>query len=373
MTSGRTINIHRRSLLPVAGRLGLAKKIGVSTLLLALCSAPAQSAFAWGTPSGTVITNTVAVTYDDGGGVVTMGVDAVPTVGDNKINLIVTNLGKLTVLPGLTNQALPFSVKNAGNTTQRYALAAINSGGIALENVRIYLDNGTIPGLWDAGDTLYVDASTFGDVRPDGILQVLIVADIPAGATSGQPADYQLLATTVDAGTTRITIQTGGANTAGVDVVFGDLAGSAAKDRTRDGKHSDQGTYTVNNLELLLSKAVTVVWDPDNLFVNPRSVHGAVLTYKIIATISGGGTATGVVISDPIPAKATYVANSLKLNGAALSDAADSDGGSVGGSPVTVMVRLPNLTSLSPPQEVSFDVKIDDVTTGSNTLAPTGL
>jgi uncharacterized repeat protein (TIGR01451 family) len=337
-------------------RFDMIKKIGVITLFLALCCPGTRSAFALGTASGTSITNTATATYTYGGAPMTKTVTTAIVV-DNKVNLTVTKNADQTVAPGSTNQALLFNVKNNGNTTQRYALTPTNSAGIVMTNVRIYLDNGATPGAWDVADTLYVDAGTFGNVPADGSLNVLIVADTPAGATGGQTADYQLTATTVDANTTTVTSQTVGANTAGVDVVFADVAGSAAGDSARDGKHSAKGTYTVNVVGLTLTKVVAVTWDPDNLFVNPKAIPGAILTYTITATVTGVGTAVAVTISDPIPANSTYVANSLKLNAAALSDPADADAGSVVAA--TVTVGLGDLTSASAPQAVSFNVTIN--------------
>lgn len=337
----------------------MTKKIGAVALFLALCYPTSQSAYALGTPSGTAIINTATATYSDGGTPTTKTASAPAVVVDNKVNLTVTKNADATVLPGATNQALLFTVKNEGNTTQRYALTPTNSAGIVMANVRIYRDSGTTPGVWDAGDTLYVNAGTFGDVLADETLAVLIVADTPAAALSGETADYQLIATTVNAGTTTVTTPTAGANTAGVDVVFADIAGSDAGDGARDGKHSATGIYSVNLLSLILNKSVVVTWDPTNLFVTPKAIPGAILTYTITSSIAGSGTATAVVITDPIPANATYVANSLKLNSAALSDASDSDVGSVGGTPATVTVGLGDLTNASPAQVISFDVTIN--------------
>lgn len=334
----------------------MTKNIGAIALFLALCYPACQSAYAGGTPSGTSITNTATATYNNGE---TKTASAPAIVVDNKVNLTVTNNGDATVLPDSSDQAIPFTVKNDGNTTQRYALAAINSAGIIMDDVRIYLDNGTNPGVFDIGDTLYVNAATFGDVVADGSLKVIIVADTPVGATSGQTSDYQLLATTVNAGSTIVTTQTTGPNTDGVDVVFADIDGPASADDTRDGKHSDVGTYTVNLLSLNLSKSVTISWDPYNLFTNPKAIPGAKLIYSIVTTVTGEGTAADVVITDPIPAKSTYTTGTLKLNGSALTDGADLDVGSVLGSPKTVTVGLGDLTKTSPVQTITFEVTID--------------
>lgn len=337
----------------------MTKRIGALAFILALCYPACQSAYAAGTASGTSITNTATATYKDGGETVTKTASAPSIIVDNKVNLTVTSNGGATVIPGAEDQAIPFTVKNEGNTTQRYALQYVNSNGIALDNVRIYLDNGTTPGTLDGGDTLYINAATFGDVLAEGSLKVIVVTDIPAGALSGNTADYQLVATTVNAGTTTVTTPTVGANTAGVDVVFADIAGDAAGDILRDGKHSDTGTYTVNLLTLTLTKEVLIFSDPQNGTVNPKAIPGAVLLYTIKATVSGVGTLTDVVITDPIPINSTYVPVTLTLNGGGLSDDADLDVGSVVGSPKLLTVGLGPLTNLSSTQVVTFKVTID--------------
>ena len=343
--------------------------------LLALLYLPAKTVHASGTPSGTVISNTATATYGVGS-VTGLTATATTTITvDNKVVMTVTKNADASVTPGLTNQALVFVVTNAGNTAQRYALSVTNSAGIAMNNVRIYRDNGTNPNALDAGDTLYVDASTFGDVEEDGTLKVLVVADTPGTAVDGQTSDYNLIATTVNAGTTTLTAQTAGANTAGVDVVFVDAAGSASGDGARDGKHSAMGRYTVNSLTLTVGKAVLVYSDPTNGVVNgtppnyadcticPKAIPGATLRYTITATVTGSGTALNVVITDPIPANTAYTAGTLKWNNGtttkSLSDAKDGDEGDVGGTTAgTVTVNTGNLTSAAA-QTITFDVTVN--------------
>ena len=82
--------------------------------------------------------------------------------------------------------------------------------------------------------------------------------------------------------------------------------------------------------------------------------------HTITATAAGTGTAANVLISDPLPPNTVYIANTLKLNGSSLTDGADVDAGDVGSTtPDTVTVKLGTLTSLSPAQTITFDVKID--------------
>lgn len=329
-----------------------------SIALAVFLSLPAASVHAVGTPSGTVINNTATVTYNSGLSTgLTATVSATLTV-DNKVNVVVTKNGDANVMSGAVNQALIFIVTNTGNTTQRYALSVINGAtGIPMSNVRIFKDNG-MANTWDSTDTLYLNAGTFGDIPADGSLKALIVADTPAVAVNGATDDYTLVAATVDAGTLNISSQTAGPNTAGVDVVFADSAGNG--DGARDGKHSATGRYTVVGLKVNLVKSVLVYSDPVNGTTNPKPVSGAILRYTVTATVTGGGTVLGVVVTDPVPANSTYQAGTLKLNGVSLSDAVDADKGDIGGTTAgTVTVNLGDLTSATPVQTITFDVKIN--------------
>lgn len=327
--------------------------------LLALLGWSAGFAEAAGTASGTAIVNTATASYLDGGTTMTKSASTTVVV-DNKVNLTVAKNVDATVIPGATDQVLAFVVRNDGNTPQRYAMEAVNGAGVVMDNVRIYLDNGPNPGTLDGDDTLYVDASTFGDVAADGTLAILIVADIPVTATSGQSSEYHLLVTTWDAGSPSAkTDQTTGAGTAGVDVVFADIVGSEAGDGARDGMHSAVGTYSINALLLEIAKSAVISSDPENGATNPKAIPGATIVYTITVTVTGSGTAANVLITDPIPLNSTYTGDSLKLNGAPLSDDADTDAGSVGGTPVTVTVNLGDLTSASAVQTITFDVVIN--------------
>ncbi len=318
----------------------------------------AGNARAAGTPAGMVITNTVSVSFFSG------GVNHTATAGnsfmvDRAINMVVTKNSDVNTAPTSSNVALSFLVSNTSNTTLRFAFSAVSkaTNTWTMNNVRIFRDNNN-SGTWDAGDTLYSDASTFGDLVSNSSVTVLIVADAPAGLTIGQSALYDLVATAVDAGTLNVSTQTAGPNTSGIDTVFLDIAGSVAGDGARDGKHSASGAFNIISVAALnvsLSKTVTIL----DQWGGGLPLPGATLRYAIVAATSGGGTANNVVISDPLPLNTVYIANSLRLNNAALTDIADTDAGDVGvTTPNTVTVKLGNLTSASPIQTITFEVKI---------------
>jgi hypothetical protein len=227
-------------------------------------------------------------------------------VVDNKVNVTVAKVTDAsTIAPNSTNQALVFTVTNNGNTSQRYALTTTTTGSptVTMGNVRIYRDSVTVPGVWDASDTLYVDASTFGDLAANASLNILIVADTPIAAANGQTAIFNLVATTVDSGALTVTAKTTGADTpSSVDVVFADLAGTASGDSANDGKHSAPATYTVASSSLVISKTVSVLCDPVNGTTSPKNIPGAIVRYSIVVNNAAGASAILTTVTDTLAA-----------------------------------------------------------------------
>ncbi|HEY6873584.1 MAG TPA: isopeptide-forming domain-containing fimbrial protein [Geobacteraceae bacterium] len=81
---------------------------------------------------------------------------------------------------------------------------------------------------------------------------------------------------------------------------------------------NDPTTVVVGNLPLVYAlKTVQLAGDVNgNGLVDP----GDTLQYTITVTNSGATPATGLVLTDAIPANTTYVANSVQMNGAAVAD-----------------------------------------------------
>jgi uncharacterized repeat protein (TIGR01451 family)/fimbrial isopeptide formation D2 family protein len=106
---------------------------------------------------------------------------------------------------------------------------------------------------------------------------------------------------------------------------------------------NDPTTVVVGNLPLVYAlKTVQLVGDVNgNGFVDP----GDTLQYTITMTNSGATPATGVVLTDGVPANTTYVANSVRMNGVAVADAGP------GISPLTngMGVVSPGVSPPSPP------------------------
>lgn len=285
--------------------------IGLAALLaMGLMFGLVQNVKAAGTASNTTISNSATLAYTVGGvGQTDITSAAATFVVDNKVNLTVAKVADASVIPNSTSQALAFTVTNNGNTTQRYALsvsAGAESFTTNIASTSIYLDVNA-NNAWDGGDTLYVNAGTFGNVAADGSLKILIVANIPTPNTNGQTAVYNLVATTVDAGTTTVTTETAGADTPGtVDVVFADAAGSAAGDGARGGQHSVSATYTIAGAAITVTKSATLLCDPYNGVTNPKNIPGSMTRWTItVSNGAGGADATLTTISDALAATTT--------------------------------------------------------------------
>lgn len=314
--------------------------------LAALSSVAATPAFAAGTTAGTTITNTATVDYQVGG--VAQGQQSASNnfTVDRKINLLVEEVGTVTtnVVPGQTNAVTTFQLTNSSNEVLDFALVATQvAGGTAAHggtdtfnanNVRIYRDNtatGTI-GSWDAGDTLI--ASHVDELVVDTAIRLFVVSDIPAGLANNAVAGVTLRATAREGGLVgtqgAVITETTGANTAGKDTVFADIAG-ATGDIARDGSHSDNDDYTVQTATLAVTKTSRVISDPFNNITNPKLIPGAVVEYCIAVTNSGGAAATSVVINDPVPGQLTFNTGTILLGGTVTSGTCDFNG-TAGGS-----------------------------------------
>ena len=319
-----------------------------------------QSAQAAGTVAGTTVSNTATVNFDVGGVAQTAVTGTATFVVDDKVNLTVTNNAGATVVPGSTNQVLAFTLQNTGNKTHGYSLAASLGAGITMNNVRIYRDVNA-DGNFDGGDTLYVGGTNVGDLAPDATMRLLIVSDTPGTATNGQTAAYNLIATTLNAGTTTVTTHD---NAIADDkdtqqVVFADGAGSATGDVARDGRHSASGLYTVSTATLTVAKTSTVVSDPFNGTTNPKRIPGAVVRYSILVTNSGGASATNVVVRDAIPANTSYAASTITLDTNPLTDTGGDDAGDMGATNAGEVTVAIGTIAASSSSTVTFDVTVN--------------
>jgi len=317
-------------------------------LLAALALVVTGQAWAAGTASNTTVTNTVTVDYEVSGTTQSQLSDTVDFLVDNKVDLSVALVSNDTVIPNQADQVLTFTVTNAGNTTQGYLLAVENDGAsdFAMNNVRIYIEDGTTAGFQSGEDTLYTGGTNAGDLDPnsgilgDDTMTVYIVADVPprdgAGTSGTAPADtnvsiYNLLATTTEAGSTTVQADnsTDAWDSATLQVVYAEgAAGPHSSDADNDGQDSAQATYTVASAALTVTKSQEVISDGFSPAGFEKAIPGAVVRYTITLDNSTGSAAASAldVIDDIQEAEVTYNANSVVVNGEAINDGATGAG-----------------------------------------------
>jgi uncharacterized repeat protein (TIGR01451 family) len=314
--------------------------------LASLCLLAAADARALGTPAGTPITNTATVTYDLGAGSFTQSASSVFTV-DERIDVTVTWLDAtpVSVAPADADRLLTFLVTNTGNGNEAFALAVdalLLGDQFDPTNARIYLD-ANASGVYEPGvDPLYQAGLNDPLLAADAARRVFVLADIPPAVLNGDRGDAQLAATSLTGGVTGTIVA--GAGDLGTDAVIG------------GGTSNRIGSYLVSDLFVSIAKTAVVT----DLGGGATPAPGSTITYTLVVTPNGTGTLSNVVITDALPPFTTYLAGSLTLAAASLSDAVDGDAGDVGGTTANqVTVALGNVAGGSLPQTITFAVTID--------------
>lgn len=288
-------------------------------------------AYAAGTVAGTDIQNIASATYETPGGPVTVDSNIVVFKVDELLDVVVlsSDPGDVTTNPAKTGNVQTFRVTNTGNGSEAFALTANTAnGGDDFDPTlqQIVLDSND-NGVYDVGvDEVYVTGSNEPDIAPDQSKTIFVITSTPTNVTDGDRAEVSLTAEAVTG------IGAPGTSFAGQGQGGGDaVVGSTGADSV------DSGFLVVHATTVALVKSSTIS-DP---FGGQRPVPGAVVTYSLVATVSGTGTLTNLVITDPIPVGVTYQAGSMTLEAStgasvALTDAADTDAGDYNGTRVAV-------------------------------------
>ena len=358
------------------------KPLSAFLLIAAACAflgLRAESALAAGTPAGTAITNQATANYSIGANSYTTASNAKTIRVDDKVSFTLTpgDTANVTLVPGGRAYQTYF-LTNTGNGPHDFTLSPAAAGTPSFSPAAgpaFYSDA--------AGTTLLpVDANAGGlpylhSLASDATRTVYLYITAPAQAGDGQALDYVVIAEAYQSNNLGMVNPPAKASAkaaadAAVDknanllvqyVVLADGHGNGG-DSDRDGKVAVLATdgsgitvgFKVHSAAVNVSKAVTIA-DQNG---GSLPVPGATLHYTLTVTATGSGTASGVLVVDPVPANTTYTPGTLKLNGNVLTDQADADAGDVGGTtPGTVTVRLGSMTNASPAQTVTFDVKIN--------------
>ena len=315
-------------------------------VLASLCAPLASHAA--GTAAGTNIQNTAQVSYTVGGSTVTTSSNTSSLRVAEILDAVLTiATPTVTVSPGASAEELVFTLTNTGNGTETFNLTALSAGVVGddfdptLASPAVYFDTDN-SGDFSAGDVAYNAGVNNPVLAADASVRLILVNNIPGTALNGNRGRSQLTAAAATG--------TGAPGTpfgdGGVDAVAG----------TTGGDSQLFGEYLVANVQLTAVKSQTVV----DQFGGARPLPGARINYQVVVTASGTGNANAAAFGDLVPANTTYVAGSLRLNGAALSDGADADAGTFVSTPAPeVRVTLGNLTGGSGPQTIEFAVTIN--------------
>lgn len=318
----------------------------VPLMIVSASIAFATPAFAAGTVAGTTISNTANATFDDPTGAPrTIPSNRVDIKVDEVLDVTVTSAGSgnVIVAPGSTNQVLTFTVTNTGNGSEAFNLTpttAIGGDQFDPTTTSIVIDTNN-NGVYDPTiDTVYVAGSNDPLLAPDASVTVFVLSTIPGGSTD---LDRGFVDLTAAANT-----GTGAPGT--VFATQGQGGGDAIVGTTRaDG--ADRGTYLVQTAIVTFVKSATVV-DP---FGGNKSVPGAIITYTLVANVSGTGTLANLKLGDAVPTDTTYEPGTITLQGASVTDVVDVDAGEVVSN--TLAVRLGSVVG-GQTRTVTFKVKI---------------
>ena len=303
-----------------------------------------------GTAAGTNITNTATVDYSIGGTPATTTSNTTTVAVAEIVNVTITlQSPTVSVAAGATNEALLFLVTNTGNSVETFALAG--------DSVLVGDDFDPMP----ASPFIYFDTRRAAATCRPATRRTSPGATIPrsrptrasrcCSSTTFRRACPTATAAAASCaqrprrGPARRARCSSGQGSGGVDAVIGTSGGVGAV----------FGEYLVGDIQLSAVKSQTVL-DP---FGGSQPVPGAAIAIQVVVTATGTGTAVGAAFTDAVPANTTYVAGSLTLNGAPLTDAADADAGSFATAPARVVVSLGDLTAAAGPQTVVFRVTID--------------
>lgn len=297
---------------------------GALAALLLVC-AEGQAA----TLAGTPISNVATVTYSIEGAAAAPLVSAPATfVVDEIIALTLTwqDGSPVSVNSPDSDDALQFLLTNTGNGSETFALTRNNAPAMADDYdplssaTPIYIESNGTPGLQTGtgGDAAYTGSLT---LAPEQSTQLYVVSDTPAALPNGATGQVGLTAASTTPGAAGVASGTvlPGAGDSGVTAVVGPGQGMV----------TSLGSYLVSGLAASVVKTASVAGGGD-------AAPGKTLIYSITVSLSGTGTAGNLVVTDPLPAELTYVPDSITVNAASRTDAADGDNAAFSGNTVSV-------------------------------------
>jgi uncharacterized repeat protein (TIGR01451 family) len=316
---------------------------GMRAIAVAAVATASVPAWASGVPAGSLIENTATATYTANSISQSVNSNTVSLTVDEVLDAAVASQ-ESGLVPATSTAVLRFKLTNTGNGDEAFTLTAnpaVTGNAFDATVTGLAIDVNA-NGIYDAGiDTALANGATSPLLAADQPLDVLVLVSIPGSAAGNATSKVELAAAAVT-GTGAPGTLFAGAGVSGGDAVVG-ASGAQA---------SAQATLVVNKAVVNLVKSAAIA-DP---FGGTRPVPAAVITYSIVATVTGSGTVTGLSVNDAIPAGTTYQPGTLTLEGAALTDAVDTDAGQ--GSAAAIAVALGDVAA-GATRTVTFKVRIN--------------
>jgi len=296
-------------------------------------------------PAGVIIESTAEASYADAGVIRSITSNTVQVRVDELLGVAAASVDAGPVIARPGPAVLTFEVSNTGNGPEAFALEVVtavagNGFDAALDSIATDT-NGN--GVYDPGvDEVLPAPSSSASLAAGASQTVFVILTVPAGIADGAQSSVNLIARAAT-GTGSPGTVFAGAGESGTDAVVG-LSGATA---------TATGQLVGSASTVTLVKSATVS-DP---FGGAAAVPGATITYGIEARVIGSATINGLTITDIIPANTQYIASSLTLDGAPLSDAAGDDAGEA--SSAGIAVSLGNVPGGSS-NTVTFAVLIEE-------------
>jgi hypothetical protein len=289
------------------------RRVGLAVVAVGSIGLSGQ-AFADGTPSGDLITNTATVNYTVASVAQTPITASTQFRVDTYVRFNLTGGAVVNVTPGETNRVQMFTLTNTSNATSQFTLTPTNQGGdgfnmytpgTTTDGVNVYADtNGN--GVYNAGTDLQVSANV--SLTNGASAVYFVVGDTPIGAANNLDALVQLAVQAINPATSAAWV-----NDTTADVQVGLVAQIVVGNNTANGS----GTFHVQTATLAITKSSSVIWDPINLFGAARkAIPSAIMQYQILVVNSGTLPATLQNVSDTLPAPATIVFRQGDFTGA---------------------------------------------------------
>lgn len=302
-----------------------------------------STAFGQAPAAGSLINNQATATYSDPTGQTLTTQSAVVTITIAAVAGVQVTPDETTIsitYGPLEDHERTFQICNNGNLNNDFKVTAVNLGAPATLRGIYYDTNGN--GMYDSGDTTVTLNNTLTPVLAPGTCTTLLVLFNTGAASPG--STYSI----------NVTAQT---NTPGVNGQQSD-SGQRLHGMSQGPNLSDPRNPALPPVK---TSSKTPLADPLTGKTSEVLSQGEEFNYYVTFKNAGEANALNVLFRDDLPTGISYVANSLKVNGASFTDAVDGDNGFVTGQHIEVKWASVAIGAII---TVEFKARMDSTTPG---------